>query len=707
VTAERTDRPLLPAWAETLRQKYLAGEASVFVLYRNVFDRYRVGERYYPLSPFLSEVLLKDNKQHIFELSIDRGVRVIQGGSAEEKAELYRHLEGRGLNGILESLERRMREQGSSALLIPYAGALFPAAELHFLSLEERGAFTALHRWSLDEQFAERDNVVILVSESLADLSPALLANPRVVAIEVPMPDRTGRLAAIRHYAPTLKAGEREALAEQTAGLRLLQLASIVASEAPQAMRQAERQSLIAGLLQGSPQAALRAEKLAAITAGMTPAEIFQLVDPTRALPENSDPASEMMAVVRQRKRELIEKECAGLIEFIEPRQGLESVGGNAQIKGELLDIAHLIVNGDRARAPMGLLAVGPMGAGKTFVIKAFLREAGLSGIALKNFRSKWVGSTEANLERVLATVKAMGPIALIIDEGDRSFGRQGDDADGGTSSRVIARLKEFMSDPENRGQVLFILMTNRPDRLDTDIKRPGRLDRKIPFFYAETRPNAPPSSARSFSATGCSRSTSPEDSLLAACEALEGYSNADLEALACSPPSLPSGRSGTAMRRSNRASRRRLPAGRAAAAIIPAGDRGDLSRAPSTTSCRRRKRPWCATWKCSRWPKPRAARCCRSASGRCPRARCRNSSPNCGARSTLEGVRMFPLLENVSLNADQSLAATRLLLRIAHVDGAKTDEEVALIRWFHDSGRGERIDWPAFETLQESRDGR
>ena len=57
-----------------------------------------------------------------------------------------------------------MREHRSSALLIPYAGTIFPAAELHFLSLEERGAFTALHRWSLDEQFADRDNVVILVS---------------------------------------------------------------------------------------------------------------------------------------------------------------------------------------------------------------------------------------------------------------------------------------------------------------------------------------------------------------------------------------------------------------------------------------------------------------------------------------------------------------------------------------------------------------
>ncbi|MCM8595436.1 ATP-binding protein [Accumulibacter sp.] len=524
-------RTPLPFWAETLRQKYLAGEASIFVLYRNVFDRYPAAGRYWTMQPLLGEVLLKDNKRQIYELSIDRGVRVVQGGGVEERAELYRHLEGKGLAGIFESLERQMREQRSSALLIPYAGTIFPAGELHLLSLDERGAFAALHRWSLDEQFADRDNVVILVSESLSEVSSALLTSPRVVAIEVPVPDHAARLAAIRHYASQMPADQADQLASQTAGLRVIQLASIVASEAPQALNEAQRRTLIAGLLEGSPLAVERAEKLAAITAGMTPAEIRQLVDPTRQLPQSLDPASEMIAVVRQRKRELIEKECAGLIEFIEPRHGLDSVGGNAQIKGELLELARMIRDGDRTRAPMGLLAVGPMGSGKTFVIRAFLAEAGLSGIALKNFRSKWVGSTEANLERVLATVKAMGPIALVIDEGDRSFGRQSEDSDSGTSSRVIARLKEFMSDPENRGQVLFILMTNRPDKLDTDIKRPGRLDRKIPFFYAET------ADERAAIVDAVFRryrvlSTIPDEALVAACTALDGYSNADLEAV-------------------------------------------------------------------------------------------------------------------------------------------------------------------------------
>jgi SpoVK/Ycf46/Vps4 family AAA+-type ATPase len=129
------------------------------------------------------------------------------------------------------------------------------------------------------------------------------------------------------------------------------------------------------------------------------------------------------------------------------------------------------------------------MGTGKTFVAEAFVKESGLTGIKLKNFRSKWVGATESNLERILSVVQGIGNVIVIIDEGDRSFGGGGDDGDGdgGTSSRVIARLKEFMSDTSNRGRVLFILMTNRPDKLDVDIKRAGRLDRKIPFLYPQS----------------------------------------------------------------------------------------------------------------------------------------------------------------------------------------------------------------------------
>ena len=157
------------------------------------------------------------------------------------------------------------------------------------------------------------------------------------------------------------------------------------------------------------------------------------------------------------------------------------------EVKKDLLVVAENIREGRTSRVPMGILFTGPMGTGKTFVAEAFAKECGLTTIKLKNFRSKWVGATEGNLEKILTVIKAIGQVVVIIDEGDRAFGNTDGEGDGGTSSRVIARIKEFMSDTSNRGRILFLVMTNRPDKLDVDLKRAGRLDRKIPFLYSQT----------------------------------------------------------------------------------------------------------------------------------------------------------------------------------------------------------------------------
>jgi SpoVK/Ycf46/Vps4 family AAA+-type ATPase len=180
----------------------------------------------------------------------------------------------------------------------------------------------------------------------------------------------------------------------------------------------------------------------------------------------------------------------------------------------------------------MGILFTGPMGTGKTFVAEAFAKECGLTAIKLKNFRSKWVGATEGNLERILSVIRAIGQIIVIIDEGDRAFGNTGDgDGDGGTSSRVIARIKEFMSDTENRGRVLFLLMTNRPDKLDVDIKRAGRFDRKIPFLYPQSAEEVERIVKAQLRKHKVKHALEfPRDRVKL--ERLVGYSNADLEAV-------------------------------------------------------------------------------------------------------------------------------------------------------------------------------
>ena len=75
----------------------------------------------------------------------------------------------------------------------------------------------------------------------------------------------------------------------------------------------------------------------------------------------------------------------------------------------------------------MGLLFVGPMGTGKTFVAEGLRQRVGSDGDQVQNFRSKWVGATEGNLERILQVVQAIGQVMVIIDEADRAFGNQGE----------------------------------------------------------------------------------------------------------------------------------------------------------------------------------------------------------------------------------------------------------------------------------------
>jgi SpoVK/Ycf46/Vps4 family AAA+-type ATPase len=247
--------------------------------------------------------------------------------------------------------------------------------------------------------------------------------------------------------------------------------------------------------LGGGIDASSRAHKLAALTSNLSREEVKELVAPAAAMPTPDAllptpierARKETDRLIAKRKREILERECFGLVEFVEPAHGFDVVGGMEEVKKDLLVIAESIREGRTSRVPMGILFTGPMGTGKTFVAEAFAKECGLTTIKLKNFRSKWVGATEGNLEKILNVIRAIGQVVVIIDEGDRAFGNTDGEGDGGTSSRVIARIKEFMSDTSNRGRILFLVMTNRPDKLDVDLKRAGRLDRKIPFLYVQT----------------------------------------------------------------------------------------------------------------------------------------------------------------------------------------------------------------------------
>jgi ATP-dependent 26S proteasome regulatory subunit len=319
----------------------------------------------------------------------------------------------------------------TSGVIVDFVETVAPNGDLSFMSTEDKANLVSLQRWSAAPTFLATDNLVILVTEHLSDVSRRVVASPQLKTIQIPFPGEDLR----NHFLDTQDLTgvgmemPPDVLAKVTAGLSLLQIRS---------------------LLRGAHQ---------------------------------TNTAISYTAVAR-RKKIIIEQECHGLVEFVETKHNFTHVGGMERVKRDLMRVAEAVKSGEVNRVPMGMIFVGPMGTGKTFVAKAFAAESGLTCLTFKNFREKWVGSTEGNLEKILDLVDALGYVLLIIDEADRSL--SSGDNDGGTSSRVIARLKEFMSDTSHRGRVVILMMTNRPDKLDVDLKRPGRFDLKIPFFFPE-----------------------------------------------------------------------------------------------------------------------------------------------------------------------------------------------------------------------------
>jgi SpoVK/Ycf46/Vps4 family AAA+-type ATPase len=142
----------------------------------------------------------------------------------------------------------------------------------------------------------------------------------------------------------------------------------------------------------------------------------------------------------------------------------------------------------DLKAMPMGYLLCGPVGTGKTFLVECLAGEAGVPVVKIRNFRDKWVGSTEGNLEQIFRLLQSLGRCFVFLDEADQALGkRDSGGADGGLSGRVYSMFAKEMSNPDHRGRIIWILASSRPDLIEVDLKRPGRVDVKIPIFPTTT----------------------------------------------------------------------------------------------------------------------------------------------------------------------------------------------------------------------------
>lgn len=441
-----------PPWTKELADLYFSGTINTFVLFGNVHDlvpcRADDSTSFVDLPDFLATQVF-GAWDVILSYDLGRGLRVLAGSDNKRLQSMMHYVSGvigapttwtRDPDKVLDLLEpllqRNLLEDNVAnrkriAFLFEHGQYLLPAGDL---ATQARGQAARLVRflsWAANPYIKRLNLAFCLITEKLSELSERLVNSPHVAALEIPLPgtdERREFIDATLGDQARSKLGTMsvEGLSQNSAGLSLVNLNVLLS------------QSGVRGL------------------------DLSQF---------------------RKLKKSMIERQCHGLVEFVEPPHTLDLLVGQPAAKARLQQDAAWISQGKLETAPMGYLFCGAVGTGKTFFAECYAGSIGIPCLKLRNFRSKYVGETEGNLEQVLTVLRSLGPVVVIIDEADASLGDRQSDGDSGTSGRVFSLIASQMGDTRYRGRIIWMLLTCRPDLLPIDLKRQGRCEVHIPLF--------------------------------------------------------------------------------------------------------------------------------------------------------------------------------------------------------------------------------
>lgn len=435
-------------WARELVHHYQSHAASQFILHGNVHDRWLLplsgGGRLGRLTEYLEAVLLGPFDV-VLSLDSGHGLRIEKGRETfhqwpSAKGDKALPRAPREAIDLLSHYLRYLANQHQLSGRSPAVAVILREAQLLLPNVpgvlnHELNAMALLVRdWADMALSSELRLASFLLTDNANNLHPLVARHPRALALELPLPDAASMARVLRHlqtaYPVALEAwsGDVEPAARQLAGATISSVESLLR----------RRQQA------GEP---------------LQPADLAAL------------------------KKALVERDSRELIEFVQPDRTMDDLEGLDQVRAWLRQDLELWRQGELQAMPMGYLICGPVGTGKTFLVECMAGEAGVPVVKLANFRDRWVGSTESNLETIFRLLDALGRCIVFVDEADQSLGARQSGGDSGVSGRVYSMIAQQMSNTRHRGRILWVLASSRPDLIEVDLKRPGRIDVKLPLF--------------------------------------------------------------------------------------------------------------------------------------------------------------------------------------------------------------------------------
>jgi ATPases of the AAA+ class len=425
-------------WYSEFINKYKAGISHEFLFYFNIRD---VVDNSRNMDRFLFDEFIKPRNFGIVAFyDVSTGLTFLEPGMERE----FNIITGNEAAGLFKSMPSRIfpyidmaLKRTKMALFINHVEMMVPTGDTASMTLEERMALVWLCEWSMNGKVSSIGSTIFLFADNLADVSREVLRSSyRVEPILVELPDENERLSYIEYL-----------------------------------------------LSDGTVKSDITAAQFAMLSSGLSKKSIKDI-----KLKAEAEVVPISFEFIKEKKHSELKKEYGDVLEFIYPEIGFEDIGGMDRAKSYLIDnVINPIKKADLRRVPMGILLCGPSGTGKTLLVNALAKSSGFNCVRLDMSRilGQYVGESEKNFKKCLLGAQSQEPVILFVDEIDTVF-RRSDDGDSGVGRNIFGEFLQFTGNTNNRGKLIFIAATNRPDLLDPALKRAGRFDKKIPILLPE-----------------------------------------------------------------------------------------------------------------------------------------------------------------------------------------------------------------------------